>query len=152
MKTSKAGLDLIKHFEGCELKAYECAGGVLTWGWGHTRNVIENGEISQEKADELLIQDIEEIESQVESLVTVELNQHQWDAILSWTFNLGCGNLRSSTLLKVLNEGKYDKVSEQIVRWDKASGKVLAGLTRRRRCEAILFDTDSLDFGEPYVG
>tara|TARA_R110002167_G_scaffold124730_1_gene304393 strand:- start:865 stop:1323 length:459 start_codon:yes stop_codon:yes gene_type:complete len=145
MKTSSVGIDLIKEFEGCELKAYRCSGDVLTWGYGHTRYVVEGEEITQEQADNLLIKDIESFEHQVNRLIDVEVNQNQFDALISWTFNLGCGSLKSSTLLKVLNAGDYDNCAEQILRWDKAGGKVLAGLTRRRKAEAALFDANLLE-------
>ena len=80
------------------------------------------------------------VETHCKRLINIPLEQHQWDAIVSWCFNLGCGNLRASTLLVRLNEGYLDKVSEQIVRWNKAGGKVVAGLTRRRKAEAAMFD------------
>ncbi len=80
------------------------------------------------------------VETHVERLITVDLDQSQWDAIVSWCFNLGCGNLRASTMLQVINSGDLDKVSEQIIRWDKVGKKAVAGLTRRRKAEADLFD------------
>lgn len=152
MKTSEKGVSLIQHFEGCELKSYRCAGNALTIGYGHTGNVEEDQKITQEQADTLLVNDLEVFERQVQRLVTVDLKQHQFDALVSWAFNLGSGNLRASTLLRVLNAGDYDKVTEQMVRWDKAGGIALAGLTRRRKAEAVLFDMDILDFGGSYNG
>ena len=151
MKISEKGVSLIQHFEGCELKSYRCAGNVITIGWGHTKTAEENQIITQEVADFLLLDDILVFEDDVQRLVNVDLTQNQYDALVCWTFNLGATNLNSSTLLKVLNSGTYDKVSEQILRWDKSGGKPLAGLTRRRRSEALLFDTGILDFGETYV-
>tara|TARA_R110002167_G_scaffold149751_1_gene343217 strand:- start:499 stop:972 length:474 start_codon:yes stop_codon:yes gene_type:complete len=140
MKTSQSGLDHIKSYEGCKLKTYRCSGKVLTIGWGHTKGVEEDQEITQKEADAFLVKDIEMVETHVDRLVKTDLEQHQWDAIVSWCFNLGCGNLRASTMLQVINSGDLDKVSEQIIRWDKVGKKAVAGLTRRRKAEADLFD------------
>jgi len=139
MKTGPEGLDLIKHFEGCELKAYWCPAGVLTIGYGHTADVEEGDEIEQGDADRLLEADLEEFEHYVLQLVDPELTQNQFDAIVAWTFNLGPGNLKESTLLKRLNERDFDDVPYQIRRWTKAGGKELPGLVRRREAEALLF-------------
>ena len=139
METSKTGIDLIKHFEGCELTAYKCPAGVWTIGYGHIKGVSEGMTITQEQAEEMLRDEMAEYEGYVNRLVTVELNQNQFDAMVSWVYNLGGGNLASSTLLKVLNAGDYDGVPAQMMRWNKAGGKVLEGLTRRRQAEADLF-------------
>jgi len=139
MKTGPEGLELIKHFEGCELKAYWCPAGVLTIGYGHTADVEEGDEIEQGDADKLLEADLEEFEHYVLQLVDPELTQNQFDAIVAWTFNLGPGNLKESTLLKRLNERDFDDVPYQIRRWTKAGGKELPGLVRRREAEALLF-------------
>ena len=139
MKISQEGLSLIKKFEGCELEAYKCAAGVWTIGYGSTNDVKEGMEISQERADMLLIEDVEVFEEAVNNLVEVDLEQNQFDALISWTFNLGPTNLKNSTLLKVLNNKDYEGVPAQIKRWNKAGGKVLEGLTRRREAEALLF-------------
>lgn len=140
MQTSEKGKEFIKHFEGCKLEAYQCSGDVWTIGCGHTRGVEEGDKISKKQADALLSADIEMVETHVQRLITVDLDQSQWDAIVSWCFNLGCGNLRASTMLQVINSGELDKVSEQIIRWDKVGKKAVAGLTRRRKAEADLFD------------
>ena len=139
MKTGPEGLELIKHFEGCELKAYWCPAGVLTIGYGHTADVEEGDEIEQGDADKLLEADLEEFEHYVLQLVDPELTQNQFDAIVAWTFNLGPGTLKESTLLKRLNERDFDDVPYQIRRWTKAGGKELPGLVRRREAEALLF-------------
>lgn len=139
MKISDEGLSLIKHFEGCELKAYRCAANVLTIGYGSTKGVTEDMEITQEGAEELLQEEMHEYEGYINDMVKVPLEQHQFDAMVSWVFNLGSGNLSSSTLLKKLNNSEYDEVPEQIKRWNKAGGKVLEGLVRRREAEALLF-------------
>jgi len=102
MKISDEGLSLIKHFEGCELKAYRCAANVLTIGYGSTKGVTEDMEITQEGAEELLQEEMHEYEGYINDMVKVPLEQHQFDAMVSWVFNLGSGNLGSSTLLKKL--------------------------------------------------
>ena len=137
MEISQEGLSLIKKFEGCELEAYKCAAGVWTIGYGSTNNVNEGMEISQERADMLLLEDVEVFEEAVNKLVEVPLEQNQFDALVSWTFNLGSTNLKNSTLLKVLNDKDYEGVPAQIKRWNKAGGKVLQGLVRRRRCRCF---------------
>ena len=139
MKISDEGLSLIKHLEGCELKAYRCAANVLTIGYGTTKNVTEDMEITQEEAESLLQEEMHEYEGYINDMVKVPLEQHQFDSMVSWVFNLGSGNLFSSTLLKKLNNSEYDEVPEQIKRWNKASGKVLEGLVKRREAEALLF-------------
>ena len=140
MKISQEGIDLIKHVEGCELESYRCSANVLTIGYGTTKNVVEGMKISQHQAEELLMKDLEEFEEYVEDLIDVPLEQNQFDALVAWTYNLGPTNLKTSTLRKVLNKGAYDDVAEQIKRWNKANGKVLKGLVRRRNAEAELFD------------
>ena len=140
MKISQEGIDLIKHFEGCELESYRCSANVLTIGYGTTKNVVEGMKISQHQAEELLMKDLEEFEEYVEDLIDVPLEQNQFDALVAWTYNLGPTNLKNSSLRKVLNKGAYDDVAEQIKRWNKANGKVLKGLVRRRNAEAELFD------------
>ncbi len=140
MKMSQEGLSLIKKFEGCEYNAYKCAAGVLTIGYGHTEGVKEDDLVTQQEADKLLEKDIKIFEEIVLDAVEMPLSQHQFDALVSWTFNLGGGNLNASTMLKVLNKGDYENVPAQIKRWNKAGGKVLEGLIRRREAEALLFE------------
>ena len=140
MKTSQEGIDLIKKFEGCELKPYVCSGGVLTIGYGHTgSDVAEGQEITQECAEQLLKEDLEKFEKYVNDMVDPELKQCQFDALVAWTYNLGPTNLSTSTLLKRLNTNEFDDVPYQIKRWNKAGGKVLEGLVRRREAESLLF-------------
>jgi len=141
MKTGSKGIDLIKHFEGCELEAYKCPAGVWTIGYGHIKGVKEGMTITEHQAEEMLKSELNEYEGYINNLVTAELNQNQFDAMVSWVYNLGGGNLKASTLLKVLNAGDYAGVPAQMMRWNKAGGKVLEGLTRRRQAEADLFAT-----------
>ena len=140
MKMSKEGLSLIKKFEGCEYNAYKCAADVWTIGYGHTADVKEGDLVSQQEADKMLEEDVKIFEEEVLKAVTVPLHQHQFDALVSWTFNLGGANLNASTMLKVINSSAYEDVPHQIKRWNKAGGKVLEGLTRRRLAESLLFE------------
>ena len=139
MKISNKGIELIKHFEGCETEAYLCPAGVPTIGYGHIKGVQLGDVITYQEAHEMLLEELSEYENYINDMVTVELSQNQFDAMVSWVYNLGGGNLKSSTLLKTLNIGNYRGVPEQIMRWNKAGGKVLEGLTRRRQAEADLF-------------
>tara|TARA_R100000278_G_scaffold118130_1_gene98534 strand:- start:1127 stop:1591 length:465 start_codon:yes stop_codon:yes gene_type:complete len=147
MHISDEGINIIKHFEGCPTDeddncvAYQDAVGVWTIGFGHIKDVQEGDKWSKEKADFMLWRELEdEYESYINDYVHVPLVQCQFDALCSWVYNLGPANLKKSTLLKVLNNGEYDKVGEQIKRWNKAGGKVLQGLVRRREAEALLFE------------
>ena len=126
-------------FEGCELQAYQDAVGVWTIGYGHTKNVKEGMTVSKEQADNMLLNELDEYCEYVEKAVEVNLEQNQFDALVSWTYNLGPSNLNSSTMLKVLNSKDYDEVPHEMKRWNKAGGKVLQGLVRRREAEALLF-------------
>jgi len=140
MNISQEGLGLIKKFEGCELEAYVCAAGVWTIGYGSTKGVKEGDNISQEEADKLLLHEMDEYEGYITDNVTVDLKQNQFDSLVSWVFNLGPTNLKASTMLKVLNLGNFEGVPEQMKRWNKANGKTLDGLIRRREAEALLFE------------
>jgi|TARA_R110001592_G_scaffold7653_1_gene42419 lysozyme len=139
MTISEEGKSLIKKFEGCELTAYKCAAGVPTIGYGHIKGVSMGDTITQEQADEMFNHEMHEYETYVNTAVTVPLSQNQYDAIVSWVFNLGNGNLLASTMLKVINSGDHAGVPAQIKRWNKAGGKVLDGLVRRREAEALLY-------------
>lgn len=140
---SPAGLDLIKHFEGVRLAAYLDSVGVPTIGVGHTLGVKMGDRITQEQADEFLRVDIEDAEDAVHRLVTVPLTQGQVDALVSFTFNLGVGNLGKSTLLKKLNAKDYDGAAEEFLKWCLAGGKMLPGLLKRRTAERQMFLTGS---------
>jgi lysozyme len=147
MHISEEGLALIKHFEGCptddegNVIAYQDAVDIWTIGYGHTKGVQEGDKWTQEKADFMLWRELEEeYENYIKDYVHVPLNQNQFDALCSWVYNLGPNNLKVSTLLKKLNNGEYDEVPAQIKRWNKAGGKVLEGLVRRREAEALMFE------------
>jgi len=140
MNISEEGISLIKKFEGCELEAYQDAVGVWTIGYGHTKNVQEGQVIKQEEAESMLLHELLEYCDHVEKAVEVDLTQHQFDALVSWTYNLGPTNLNRSTMLKVVNANNMGEVPIQIKRWNKAGGKVLDGLVRRRKAEALMFE------------
>jgi len=140
MKISQEGIALIKKFEGCELEAYKCPAGVWTIGYGHTKDVKKGDRINKDEANHLLQEEMIEYEGYINDMVNVPLDQNQFDSLCSWVYNLGPNNLSESTLLRVLNDGKYDEVPAQIKRWNKAGGKVLEGLMRRREAEALLFE------------
>lgn len=140
MNISQEGLALIKKFEGCELKSYRCSAEVLTIGYGHTKGVEEGQEITQEEAEEMLSSELEEYEGYINDLVECELEQCQFDALVAWVYNLGPSNLKSSTLMKRLNSNDLKDVPNQLKRWNKAGGKILQGLVRRRKAEALLFE------------
>ena len=141
MKLSENGTKLIKKYEGCRLKAYKCPRGVWTIGYGHTNNVRPDDVITQDEAEELFKQDVKEFENAVNRLVNVELNQNQFDALVSFTFNLGYGEkgLGGSTLLRLLNNSDYIGASKQFSRWVYSGNRVLEGLIKRRNEEKELF-------------
>ena len=140
MKISNKGIALIKEYEGCKLKAYVCPAKVLTIGWGSTGSHVKSGEtITQAEADALLMKDLVRFENGVEKLVTVPMTQGMYDALVSFSFNLGLGNLKSSTLLKKVNAGDKAGAANEFKKWVKAGGVTLAGLVRRREAERKLF-------------
>lgn len=148
-KTGRAGRDLIKKYEGLRLEAYRCPAGVWTIGYGHIRTTTPDMKITAAKANLLLIEDLATAEKAVSRLVKVELNQSQFDALVSFVFNVGVGAFERSTLLRLLNAGEYDDVPAQLARWNKVKGKVTRGLVRRREDEAKLFMAEDLPDEEP---
>lgn len=143
MNISKQGLELIKKFEGLHLTAYLDPVGIPTIGYG---TIIIDGKpvkmgttITEEQAEKYLFDDVQKFENYVNQLVNVPLSQEQFDALVSFTYNLGPSNLKRSTLLRILNQGRYEEAQPQFLRWNRAGGKVLRGLTRRRLAEAALF-------------
>lgn len=139
MEISKNGINLIKKFEGCSLKAYKCPAGVWTIGYGHTNKVFADDVITQEEAETLLKHDLIIHCNNVSKLVKVFLNQNQFDALVSFEYNVGYTAFQNSTLLKLLNQGKYKEAVEQFDRWVYAGKKVLPGLVNRRKAEKELF-------------
>lgn len=137
---NQAGLSIIKSDENLFLKAYYCPAGVLTIGWGHTAGVFPGMQITRDQAIAFLESDLASAEAAVARLVKVPLNDNQFSALVSFTFNEGAGNLEGSTLLKLLNRGFYDQVPTQLARWTRSKGVVLDGLVKRRAAEAALWN------------
>jgi lysozyme len=145
------GAALVKAFESCMrvvptgFQAYFDPIQVLTIGWGHTnhngRQFDTSSIWSQKECDDEFLNDVAIFVAAVNDLVKVPINQDQFDALVSFAFNVGGGNLKSSTLLKKVNAKDFAGAAQEFKRWNKAAGKVLPGLTRRRACEALLFQS-----------
>ena len=143
MKTSKNGIDLIKKYEGCRLKAYKCPAGIWTIGIGHTgkvngKPITEGMAITPLMAETLLVIDLQRFENAVNKQ-KLKLNQNQFDAIISFVFNVGTGAFAKSSMLKFLKQGHYPLAAGQFDRWIYVGGKKLAGLIKRRADEKKLF-------------
>ena len=139
---SDAGFALTKKFEGLRLVAYQDQVGVWTVGYGHTGPEVHEGlTISPQQADQLLRSDISSAVACVNRAVTAEISQYQFDALVDFVFNLGCGRLLSSTLLRHINAGEFDQAAPQFLLWDRAGGVVVSGLLLRRQAEMALFQT-----------
>ena len=138
-RVTQAGLDLVKEFEGFRANAYRCPAGVPTIGYGHTKTARMGMTITRERAEQLLRSDLFDAESAVSRLVKVPLSSNEFSALVSFVFNLGEGNFAKSTLLRKLNAGDKRGAADELPRWNKAGGKVLQGLVRRRAAERALF-------------
>ena len=140
MNISQTGLALIKHFEGYFPKPYLCPAGVKTIGYGH---VIWPGEtythLTESQATQLLLKDLYQAERAVKRLIKTALTQGQFDALVSFTFNLGSGSLQRSTLRRKINRGDHKDAPAEFLKWSKCHGRVLRGLLRRRQAEARLY-------------
>jgi lysozyme len=145
MKLNKAGADLIKEFEGCKLKAYQCSAKKWTIGYGNTfyedgKPVLPGHAITQQKAEQLFELIANDFANRVAKLVTSNVTPNQFGALVSFAYNCGIANLQKSTLLKKVNANHNDPtIRAEFLKWNKAGGKVLAGLTRRREAEANLY-------------
>lgn len=144
MKTSAAGLDIIKRFESCQLQAYLCPAGFWTIGWGNIRYAngerVQKGDvITQEQADADLAYDVGDTERVISRNVIKPLSQNQFDALVSFVYNIGAPNFVGSTLIRLLNQGNYAWAAEQFDRWTYAKKVKLEGLVRRRAAERALF-------------
>ncbi len=142
--TSNAGLNLIKGFEGKRLNAYDDGVGVWTIGYGTIKypnsvRVKKGDTCTEQQAEDYLRNDLAKFEAAINKLVKVPLTQNQFDALASFTYNLGETNLTNSTLLKKLNKGDYQGAADQFLVWNRAGGKVMKGLVRRREAERALF-------------
>ena len=139
MRYSLTGLHLSESFEGCRLRAYQDSKGVWTIGWGHTKGVHEGMVCTQAQAEQWLREDAAWAVSEVNKLVHGPVNQNEFDALVDFTFNAGCGNFEHSTLLALVNAGDDAHAANEFEKWDKSGGKVVAGLLRRRIAERELF-------------
>lgn len=154
MKMSENGLELLKEWEGCILHVYKDAAKLDTIGIGHLitsaekaqgyitikgERVLFAGGITEQQALNLLAQDVAPAEAAVNKAVAVPINQNQFDALVSFAFNVGTAGMRSSTAVAMLNAGKADQVPPWLAKWNKAGGKVCDGLVVRRRNEIALF-------------
>lgn len=147
-KTSQTGIDLIKRFEGFVPTPYVCEGGKLTVGYGHVILPHEKDRlkhVTKEQAEAILRDDVVIAEDAVNRLVTVPITQGTFDALVSFTFNLGAGALQRSTLLELLNQKNYAAADKQLPRWVFAGGKKLRGLERRRAAEQELFQDAAVE-------
>ena len=138
-KTNQEGLKLVKSFEGLYLEAYPDPVGVWTIGWGATKGVRRGMKITVAQAETMLQDELEEFEAAVADAVKVQINDDQFSALVCFSYNVGARALFESTLLKLLNQGKFQEAADQLPRWDKAGGQSLLGLSRRRRAERALF-------------
>lgn len=146
MTVSDKGIELIKKFEGLSLKPYLCPARIPTIGYGNTfyedgtKVTMSDKLITAERATAMLKVVVSQFAVGVAKLITFKgVSQHQFDALVSFAYNVGLGNLKSSTLLKRVNKNEIELASMEFKKWDKAGGKVLAGLTKRREAEAMLF-------------
>lgn len=139
MRTSNKGIELIKSFEGIKTKAYLCPAGVWTIGYGHTKNVQKNDTCTMAQAIAFLKEDLRVFECAIDDLVKVELNQNQFDALISFVYNVGAGAFKDSTMRKFINAGHFPLAAGQFDRWVYAKNVKLEGLVRRRAAEKKLF-------------
>lgn len=140
MLTSSAGVELIKRFEGFSSKPYICPAGVWTIGYGSTRAVTKNTPpISEGQASALLMRELRRYEQSVENLIHVPLTQWQFDALVSFTYNLGGGVLQRSTLRRKVNREQHEDVPHEFLKWVWAGGRRLKGLVARRQAEAEMY-------------
>jgi len=144
MKTGPKGLAEIMKWEGLRLRAYRCSAGVLTIGYGHTSmagppTVKPGMTITKAEAEKILKRDLRKYEKAVNDAVRVDLSQEQFDALVSFCYNVGPGGFRKSSVLRMVNARRFDAVPARLMLWNKAGGRVLKGLTRRRAAEGELF-------------
>lgn len=140
-----AGLALIREFEGCKLEAYPdpgTGGDPWTIGYGATGPGIEPGVVwTQEQAEERLLEDVQRFADTVARALTVDVSDNEFAAMVCLAFNIGAAAFRKSTLLRLVNDGHFEAAAQQFERWNRAGGREMAGLTRRRKAERALFET-----------
>lgn len=133
-------INIIKKFEGCKLKAYKCPAGIWTCGWGNTINVNENTIYTQDEADKILIDTVNDFANKVKSYIKKDINNNQLCACVSLAYNIGLGNFKNSTLLRKINEGDFQEASKAFMSWIFINKKESQGLINRRKAEQELFD------------
>ena len=143
MIASNRCVELIKRFEGYRFKAYQCPAGVWTIGYGHTKGVKKGDYLTHTDAEKLLKEDITAVESEIKNIIKVPLSANQWDAIVSFVFNVGIEAFKRSTLLVKLNEGDLKSCGKEIKKWIYCKGVVSKGLQKRRDAEAKLFNENA---------
>lgn len=141
MKTSRKGIQLIKEFEGCRLNAYQDIVGVWTIGYGFTKNVLPNETMTQEECEMRLLEELSSYEQAVHEATGGKYTQNQFDAMVSLAWNIGIAGLRKSSVVKAHNRGDYQAAARAFGLWNKAGGKSIPGLTRRRAAESVLYLT-----------
>lgn len=145
MKLNRKGIELMHKFEGCKLSSYKCPAGVFTIGFGNTfyedgSKVQPNQHISERRANQLFENIVNKFFN-IKPLLKVELTENQYSALVCFAYNVGVENLKKSTLLKKVNANPNDKeISKEFAKWNKANGKVLKGLTNRRKAESDLYE------------
>ena len=144
LETSESMIAIIKKFEGLRLKAYKCPAGVYTIGYGHTENVNADSEISELMADQILRKDLQNFEQAINDL-DLPLLQCEFDALVSFVFNIGIGNFNKSTLKKLLLQKKFFYAAKEFDKWVFAGGKKLPGLQSRRTKERKIFEGRKLE-------
>jgi lysozyme len=140
MKINQAGLNIVKEFEGLRLSAYKCPAGVWTIGYGHTEGVTRGMQITKEEAEDLLRHDLQLFENGVKRFIgDAPTNENQFSAFVSLAYNIGITAFGKSSALREHKSGNYELAANKIMLWNKAGGKVLAGLIRRRKAESKLY-------------
>jgi len=143
MKTNESGLALIRQFEGCKLKAYKCPAGVWTIGYGWTHGVKPTDQWTQAQAEEMLVKGLDQYENAVQSAIGAHsTTSSQFSALVSICYNIGAGNFVKSSMLRHHKAGDHVKAADAFLLWNKAGGKVLNGLTKRRQAERALYLED----------
>lgn len=139
MTTSNQGKNLIKEAEGLRLDAYLCPAGIPTIGWGHTKGVKLGHHITVQQAEDMLVEDIAPIERLLNGM-KINFRQEQFDALVSWIFNLGEGKFKGSTMYqRIIRNARDEDITDQMVKWTYSVGRPLPGLIKRRTAEANLF-------------
>lgn len=136
---ASVAFDFVAKFEGLKLKAYKCPANVWTIGYGHTQGVREGDKITNEEAEMMLIEDLNAIARQVARYINMPVSEGQFIALLSFAFNCGVNALARSSILRYLNQGEINRAADSFLLWNKAGGKVMAGLVKRREAERELF-------------